>query len=140
MKLTEHFTLEEFEYSATAIANGIDNRCPSTHIPNLQNLCKEVLEPLRQHVGIPVIISSGYRCPELNRMVGGVANSQHMMGEAADIVVDECASLKECFLFIQNNCRFDQLIIETKGNLRWIHVSLCRDDSRNRQHALSIHK
>lgn len=67
MKLSEHFTLEEFERSAVAEARGINNKVPQELIPSLRRLCKEILEPLRKHVGEPVRISSGYRCPSLNK-------------------------------------------------------------------------
>ena len=87
MKLSEHFDLNEFTRSATADRLHIDNSIPEEFIPNLKNLCQQVLEPLREHFGIPVIISSGYRCPALNRAVGGVPNSQHLKGEAADIIL-----------------------------------------------------
>ena len=85
MKLTEHFTLAEFERSATAARLHIDNRVPAELVPNIRNLCEQVLEPLREHFQEAVYVTSGYRCPQLNSAVGGVANSQHMRGEAADI-------------------------------------------------------
>lgn len=85
MKLTEHFSLREFEQSETAKKYGIDNRVPSKFVPTLQQLCQEVLEPLRSFVGQPIIISSGYRCNQLNIKVGGAYASQHTLGEAADI-------------------------------------------------------
>ena len=85
MKLSEHFSLSEFERSATATKLGIDNSVPSQYIPALQQLCKEILEPLREFAGQPIIISSGYRCPQLNIKVGGVYSSQHTLGEACDI-------------------------------------------------------
>ena len=90
-QLTQHFDLNEFTRSATAIANGIDNTLDLAKADdrkvaeNLQYLCQTVLEPLREHFGMPVVVSSGYRCKELNRVVGGVWNSQHLTGEAADI-------------------------------------------------------
>jgi len=149
IQLTEHFNLAEFTRSATAEANGIDNSLNPDNpqhraiIENLRNLCVQVLEPQRQFVGGPVIVSSGYRCPKLNELVGGSKNSQHMTGEAVDIVPMgqseshrssqfRCEAIKECFLFIQNNCFFDQLILESKGYQRWIHVSCCRDRMKNR--------
>ena len=85
--LTPHFRLSEFSRSATVDSLGIDNSVPKELIPSLKNLCEHVLEPLREHFGIPVVISSGYRCPALNRTVGGVSNSQHLKGEAADIIL-----------------------------------------------------
>jgi len=141
MKLTEHFHLSEFTRSSIADAHNIDNTCPSALIPNLKNLCQEVLEPLRQHFGEPIIISSGYRCPELNRLVGGAPNSQHITGEAADIVETHGrASQRDWFLWIQDNCRFDQLILESKDSQRWIHVSCRPNPSDNRQHAFRLKK
>ena len=149
-QLTQHFTLNEFTRSATAIANGIDNTLDLAKADdrkvaeNLQYLCQTVLEPLREHFGMPVVVSSGYRCKELNRVVGGVRNSQHLTGEAADIQplqgaeTQHAASLREWLHFIQDNCRFDQLILETQGSRQWIHVSTCRDDSRNRQACLTL--
>ena len=157
-QLTQHFALNEFTRSATAIANGIDNSLDLAKADdrkvaeNLQYLCQTVLEPLREHFGMPVVISSGYRCKELNRVVGGVRNSQHLTGEAADIqplapvsAGFACSSslplsetLKQWFHFIQDNCRFDQLILETQGGRQWIHVSTCRNDSRNRQACLTL--
>ena len=85
IQLSEHFTLKEFENSAVAQAHGIDNTVPVQYIPTLQQLCHTVLEPLREFAGVPIIISSGYRCNELNVKVGGVYASQHTLGEAADI-------------------------------------------------------
>lgn len=135
MKLTEHFTLEEFEYSSTARSNGIDNHVPEHLIPNLKTLCIEVLEPLRQHVQEPVIISSGYRCPKQNKQVGGVSNAQHMTGEACDIHLSDQKKLREWFVWIMDNCNFDQLILERASktsNHWWIHVSCKSDPSKNR--------
>ena len=85
MRITPHFTLEEFERSGTAARLHIDNRVPAELVPNIKYLCEEVLEPLREHFQEPIYVSSGYRCPELNKAVGGVKSSQHMQGEAADI-------------------------------------------------------
>ena len=146
MKLTKHFELNEFTRSATATAHGIDNSLNPTKagdrnvIENLQHLCQTVLEPLREFVNAPVVVSSGYRCSELNKMVGGVWNSQHLTGEAADIVpsLQSGEALKQWFLFIQQNCKFDQLILETKGNRRWIHVSCRRNNQKNQMSARTM--
>lgn len=86
-RLTPHFTVAEFERSATAVANHIDNTVPSQFIPILQQLCKTILEPLREFAQQPIIIGSGYRCPQLNIKVGGVYASQHTLGETADIQI-----------------------------------------------------
>ena len=136
MKLSEHFDLNEFTRSATADRLHIDNSLnPSdptgqSIINNLRNLCEKVLEPLRQHFGIPVVISSGYRCPALNKAVGGVPNSQHLTGEAADIVLPKLA---DAFYWLIDNVPFDQLGFESRGSTKWIHVSCKLDLSQNRQ-------
>ena len=80
IQLTKHFTLSEFTRSEKAQAKGIDNTPSLEAVSNLQYLCQQVLEPLRQWIGKPVVINSGYRCSELNQLVGGVNNSQHMTG------------------------------------------------------------
>ena len=138
MKLTEHFNLSEFERSATAEANHINNSCPSQYIPVLQQLCKTILEPLRAFAGEPIIISSGYRCNQLNVKVGGAYASQHTLGEAADIVPpynqrQTPHSLHDWFEWIKSNTNFDQLILEhdSKGSY-WIHVSCRRNRKANR--------
>ena len=138
MKLSEHFSLSEFEHSVTAIRCNIDNSVPSELIPLLRNLCEKVLEPLRQHVGEPVIISSGYRCRELNRRVGGASNSQHLTGEAADICVNNTPKLRQWYLWMAENLPYDQLILEKKGKKCWIHVSCKLDLSQNRMKAFKL--
>ena len=85
MQLSENFRLKEFIESPTAERLGIDNRPDWEAVINLRNLCREVLQPLRDHEGKPIHINSGYRCPELNEAVHGVGDSQHLRGEAADI-------------------------------------------------------
>ena len=136
MNLTEHFTLEEFTRSEVAAMCDIDNTMPEQYIPAAQNLCAAILEPLRNYAQEPVIISSGYRCPLLNDKVGGVKNSQHTKGEAADIYHPESATLKRWFTWIQDNTSFDQLIFEGRRNSHWIHVSCRTDLSLNRQQIL----
>lgn len=138
MKLSEHFSLSEFEHSVTAIRCNIDNSVPSELIPLLRNLCERVLEPLRQHVGEPVIISSGYRCQELNRRVGGASNSQHLTGEAADISVNNTPKLRQWYIWMAENLPYDLLILEKKGKKCWIHVSCKLDLSQNRKKAFKL--
>ena len=120
MRLTEHFQLSEFEKSSTARARGINNGVPANIIPNIKNLCEQVLEPLRQHVGKPVVIGSGYRCPTLNKAVGGVTNSQHMTGEAADIHLNSIEEGKQWYAWIMDNCTFDHY-----QNLNLIKSRVC---------------
>ena len=135
MKLSENFTLEELIRSNTAERMGIDN-VPKDEkvVENLRSLCLEVLQPLRDYVGAPVHINSGYRCPELNMAVGGVKNSQHSRGEAADIRIASPKQGREWAAWIEDNCRFDQMLLErNKSGAVWLHVSCKRDASKNRQ-------
>ena len=135
MKLSENFTLEELIHSNTAERMGIDN-VPKDEkvVENLRSLCLEVLQPLRDYVGAPVHINSGYRCPELNMAVGGVKNSQHCRGEAADIRIVSPKQGREWAAWIEDNCRFDQMLLEkNKSGAVWLHVSCKRDASKNRQ-------
>ena len=131
LKLSEHFYLREFVGSSTATARGIENIPSKSVIKNLRNLCKQVLEPLRNHYGKAIYISSGYRCPELNQAVGGVAFSQHLTGEAADLVLPSIALGKEWLEWIRQNIRnFDQCILErNRKGLCWLHVS-CRPEGQ----------
>ena len=135
MKLSENFTLEELIRSNTAERMGIDN-VPKDEkvVENLRSLCLEVLQQLRDYFGAPVHINSGYRCPELNMAVGGVKNSQHCRGEAADIRIVSPKQGREWAAWIEDNCRFDQMLLErNKSGAVWLHVSCKRDASKNRQ-------
>ena len=138
MMLSKNFTYKELCYSNTAERMGIKNR-PKTKeekkvIENLRALCIEVLQPLRDYVGAPVHINSGYRCKALNLAVGGVKNSQHSRGEAADIRLSSLKQGREWAAWIQDNCRFDQMLLErNKNGGVWLHVSCKRDAEANRQ-------
>ena len=125
MKITQHFTLEELCASATAKAKGIKNQPGTQELINLTALCVAVLEPLRTWFGREIKIGSGYRCQVLNAAVGGVSNSQHMKGQAADLCIDgDIEKGKKWFNYIRNHLIFDQLIMEhnAKGTY-WVHVS-----------------
>lgn len=149
--LTEHFTLQEFTRSDTAAKYGIDNTVPSKYIPRLEQLCKTILEPLRQFAGQPIVISSGFRSPVLNLKVGGVPSSQHTLGEAADIRIPKTAHTdwddnlahtdmdiaNRWFDWLRCHVDFDQLILETEnGRDYWIHVSCRGNRSRNRKQVI----
>ena len=126
MQLSTNFRLSEFTRSDTAKRLGIENECSSVEqVLNLAYLCHMVLQPLRDKFG-PIRITSGYRCPELNDAVGGVKNSQHMRGEAADIHLPSVDKGKEYLTFLKTLPAVDQLIWERKGNVCWIHVSAKR--------------
>lgn len=123
-KLSPHFMLYEFTRSGAAIDAEIENKPEEKHIEALTALCENILEPLRGQFG-PIIISSGFRSQAVNRLVGGVPSSQHLKGEAADIVTGNKDRAISMFRFIKRNLNFDQLILEPIGseNPRWIHVS-----------------
>ena len=137
MRISKNFTLEELTASATAKAKGIRNEPGQTDIVNLCGLVHNVLQPLRKWWGKEVKIGSGYRSLALNRAVGGVANSQHMKGEAADLCIDgDLKKGKRWFEWIKTHCKFDQLIWEhnAKGTY-WVHVSF-RAYGKNRQQVI----
>ena len=136
--LSPHFTVGEFFRSGTAIRLGIDNN-PDAHpgegistaevVENLRALCTEVLEPLRRRVG-RVIVTSGYRCQELNKAVGGVWNSQHLKGEAADIFVPDTATAMRYGHILERHSAVQQLLLEPMGiqQKRWIHGGFRRSE------------
>lgn len=123
----KHFTLSEFFRSSTAAKNGIKNE-PSideraTIVRNINLLVDNILDPVRDMVDAPIIITSGYRCQQVNRLVGGVDNSQHMSGCAADFHVMGFtpSMMLGVFFCILNRLEYDQLIYYRSKNI--IHVS-----------------
>lgn len=125
----KYFTLDELTASNTARRKGIDNTPTEKIVENLQALVDNVLDPLRLEWGRPVIVTSGYRCPKLNKAVGGASNSAHLYGQAADIRTvsdhrDGNMKLLKCL--IDAKLPFDKLIaeyVDSKGRPDWIHVS-----------------
>lgn len=118
----KHFKLEEFTKSDTARRMGIDNTPPPDAVARLQRLVDCVLDPLREAYGRPIYVNSGYRCPALNRAVGGVAHSQHLTGEAADITGGNCRENRRLYeLLRQLRLPVDQVINEQ--GYTWLHVS-----------------
>lgn len=132
-RLTKNFTLEELCKSNTATRLGIKNVPNKTERDSLTRLAENILQPLRDHFDEPIKIGSGYRCEKLNKDVGGVANSQHMKGEAADLCIDgDKAKGKKWFDFIRYNLDFDQLIWEhNKNGSYWVHVSYKNGGNRH---------
>lgn len=118
-----YFTISELTRSSTAKSQGIDNTPPADVRAKLQTLITQCLDPIRRIYGRPIIVSSGYRCPALNKAVGGSETSQHMKGEAADLVPASGGSLKGIFLAAVQWGGYDQLIVEQSGNTTWVHVS-----------------
>lgn len=118
MNITKNFTFAEFEASPTAKEMDIRNVITSFEVRDaIVALCKEVLQPLRDAWGKPLHINSGYRCPELNTLVGGVPSSQHVKGEAADIACTKPVRLAQLAYDLQ--LPFDQLILYPT----FVHIS-----------------
>lgn len=124
MQITKDFTIEEMTSSPTARGLSISNRPSSEAVARLKALCREILQPLRDAMGEPIIITSGYRSPELNRAVGGSPTSQHTRGEAVDIKIKSGDNAR-AFYYILDHLPFDQLIWEWGDDRqpRWVHVS-----------------
>lgn len=122
----KYFTLDELTRSATAAARGIDNTPPAQAVVRLTALTERLLDPVRHAWGAPIRVNSGYRCPALNRAVGGSPTSQHLRGEAADITAGTRADNLRLFRLIQAGpFDYDQLIWE-RGSSQgpdWIHIS-----------------
>lgn len=138
MNLTNNFTLNELIYSTTAEKNKIANTPSQPVIKNLKALCENVLQPLRNNLGCPIVITSGFRCAVLNKRVGGASNSQHLYGQAADLVVPQ-KNLKDVFNYIKSHLPYDQLLYEYNKTDKWIHVSY-RADGHNRKQAIDNYK
>lgn len=126
MQLSENLTLAEVTRSETAKRKGVSNMPTPEHIENFKLLAAKVFQPIREHFGKPIHISSGYRSAALNKAIGGAASSQHCTGEAIDIDMDGTSITNaQIFNYIKDNLEFDQLIWEfgTKTNPDWVHVS-----------------
>jgi len=135
MQLSEHFSLQELTKSSTAERRGIANEPDDEAVENLIMVCETILEPVREQYGIPFIPNSGFRCLELNRAIGSSDRSQHTTGEAVDFEVPSISN-REVALWVQENCKFDQLILEfyKEGDPSsgWVHCSYVIDgDNRN---------
>lgn len=128
MKLTRNFDLDEFIRSETAEKLGIDNTPPEKFENNIKYLCTKLLQPLRSLYGKPMIISSGFRCKELNEAVGGVETSFHTVGLAADIKCENPKALLS--LLISSRIMFDQAILYPT----FLHLSL--NHCANRQQVI----
>lgn len=126
----KHFTIAELCRSNTADRFAIDNRCRKEHVVNLTRLVENVLDPLRDAYGKPIIVNSGFRSEALNRKIGGSPTSDHMKGMAADITGGNPKENRRLFYLIQElRLPFDQLIDEK--NFSWVHVSYRGSDNRN---------
>ena len=133
MKLSENFSLQELTKSQTAERKGIDNTPSAEHQENLKSLCTSILQPVRDHFGRVVTISSGYRSPELCVAIGSKTTSQHAKGEAADFEIFGVSN-KELADYINENLEYDQLILEywkeSDPNSGWVHCSYSKNQKR----------
>ena len=133
MKLSENFSLQELTKSQTAERKGIDNTPSAEHQENLKSLCTHVLQPVRDHFGHVVSVSSGYRSPELCTAIGSKSTSQHAKGEAADFEIFGVSN-KELADYINENLEYDQLILEywkeSDPNSGWVHCSFSQNQKR----------
>lgn len=131
MHLSKNFSLTELYKSTTAIRKNIDNKPTPDIVANLELLCVNVLQPIRDFFTYPVKINSAYRCVELNQLIGGKPNSEHCLGMAADIEIDGVSNY-DLALYIKDNLKYTQLILEfyTMGDPTsgWVHVSHNKND------------
>nr|DAQ17439.1 MAG TPA: peptidase [Caudoviricetes sp.] len=125
----KYFTIKELTKSSTAEAKGIDNTPTPEVERNLTALVDNILDGVREIYGKPITVNSGYRCPELNKAVGGSATSDHVKGFAADITAGSKEENERLFNIIKHNFHFSQLIDEK--NFSWVHVSYNPNNLKN---------
>lgn len=136
--LSRNFSLKELIASQTALRLGLDNSPEPIHLVALSALCHCILQPVRDHFERPVIVSSGFRLPEVSQAIGSSETSQHCKGEAADFEVPGVSNF-EVAEWIMKNLSFDQLILEgwtdsaSNPNVGWIHCSYSRCDEQRGQ-------
>ena len=127
MRLSKNLTLKEAIKSNTATRLGISNMPEQWEIDNLRAVAENVFQPIRDHFGVPIGVSSGYRSKALNKAIGGSKYSQHMIGEALDIDADIYGKVTnaEIFNFVKNNLEWDQMIWEFGDDEEpnWVHIS-----------------
>ena len=141
-RISEHISYTEAIKSRTAIKLGINNIPDEETLKRMKYVAENVFEPLREHFGVPIAITSFYRDKRLNTALGGSKTSEHVYGSAMDIDADvlQMVSNKEIFEFIKNNLEFNQLIWEfgTDKDPAWIHVS-CKEE-RNKKDIQKAYK
>lgn len=137
MRLTKNFTLEELTFSETAARKGIDNTIPEEYMNNVQKLA-EGLQDVRNLLDKPILISSGYRCLELNTLLGSKPTSSHTRALAADFISPGYGSVEEIMEAIVNSdIQYDQVILEYG---RWIHLAFADEGYEPRRNNLVIDK
>ena len=140
--ISKHISYKEGVRSNTAIRRGIDNTPNDEQLNNMETIAEEIFEPLRAYVGGPIKINSFFRCPELNKAIGGSSKSQHCKGQAMDID-DTYGKMTnaEMYHWIKENLDFDQMIWEfgDDNNPNWVHVSYVSPE-KNRKVCLNAYK
>ena len=140
MQLSKHFQLKEFTKSQIASRNGFKNLPSAGDIKNLENLCYEILEPVRAKFDKPVTITSGYRSLETNRKLGSSDSSQHTKGQAVDFDIAGVTNIEIAY-WLTSNVDFDQCILEfykpENGSAGWVHVSY-NEKGANRKQVLTF--
>ena len=141
MRLSPNFTLAELIKSQTAERKSINNNPNEDNIENLQRLCNEILQPVRNYYGKVVSVSSGFRSPELCEAIGSSKTSQHASGQAADFEIYGVSN-KKLADYIADNLDFDQLILEywkpEEPNSGWVHCSYKGADSNRKEYLRAI--
>jgi len=137
MRLSKNLTLSEMIKSNTARRRGIDNTPTEEHVENMKSLAENIFQPIRDHFGVPIYISSGYRSEALNNAIGGSKTSQHSKGQAIDLDRDghPQPDNSDLFIFVKDNLDFDQMIWEfgTDDNPDWVHISYNPDNKQRNQ-------
>ena len=133
--VSKNISYKEATHSTTAKRLGIDNTPNAEQFSNMVYVAENVFQPIREHFGVPIYVSSFFRSEGLNRAIKGSVNSTHIKGEAMDLDADvfEGVTNAQIFEYIKNNLEFDQLIWEfgTDENPAWVHVSLSKRNNRN---------
>lgn len=131
----KHFELEEFIASDVAKKMKIDNAPTFEIVDHLSELCENLLEPFREAWGKPISVTSGYRSTKLNSAVGGVSTSAHKLGYGVDI---QSGDVNQLFNYLTEwvkaeGVMFDQIIMETKGSTKWVHIGYKNQEGRQRR-------
>lgn len=128
-----NFKLSELIHSDTAIKYNINNMPDINSLDCMLNLIHYCLQPIREKLKRPMIITSGYRCPDVNKLAGGAKNSQHLKGQAVDFIVKDISPSKIIDFIRKSGVEFDQLINEYN---KWVHISFVK--GKNRKQTLNI--
>ena len=137
-----YFTLKEFERSSVADKYNIDNTIPKELVPHIEELI-DFLNPIREVWGKPIVVTSGYRCKELNKKVGGVDSSAHTIGYGVDLQSGDFrvfSNFIKSYFQAHPEIKFDQVIIEKSGKSQWIHIGLYNKDNKQRGQLFNISK